>query len=86
MAVVSRTRKAFSVTREYPVIDDDTRAMRFFRDVDEAERWIDDEVNSTGQPAEEISMVIPFAIESGRADARRGSQPLRSLPANDPRR
>jgi hypothetical protein len=53
VAIVSRSRRACSIHREYPQVDQYGRALRFFEDVDDAERWLDQQLSATSQPAEE---------------------------------
>jgi hypothetical protein len=46
VAIVSRSRRACSIHRDNPEVDDNGRALRFFRDVDDAERWLDLQLNA----------------------------------------
>jgi hypothetical protein len=51
VAIVSRSRRASFVRREFPEVDHDGRALRFFRDVGDAERWLDQQLSSNRQSA-----------------------------------
>jgi hypothetical protein len=65
VAIVSRSRRAFSVPREYPADDHDGRALRFFDDVGDAERWLDHELTRTVDQLRTFSTVIPVAHRIG---------------------
>ena len=46
VAIVSRSRRACSIHRDNPEVDDNGRALRFFGDVADAERWLDLQLSS----------------------------------------
>ena len=47
VAIVSRSRRAGSVNRDKPEVDANGRALRFFGDVDDAERWLDQQLSGS---------------------------------------
>jgi hypothetical protein len=49
VAIVSRSRRAPSINRDNPEVDDNGRALRFFGDVDDAERWLDQQLSAASQ-------------------------------------
>ena len=65
VAIVSRSRRACPAHREYPEVDQDGRALRFFRDVNDAEQWLDQQLSSNSQPAEAMSVAIPVGHRHG---------------------
>jgi hypothetical protein len=46
VAIVTRSRKPSSGRRARPNVDADGRPLRFFGDLDDAERWLDQQLNS----------------------------------------
>ena len=65
VAIVSRSRRACSIHRDNPEVDDNGRALRFFGDVNDAERWLDQQLSSNSQPAEAMSVAIPVGHRHG---------------------
>jgi hypothetical protein len=46
VAIVTRSRKPWSGHRRRPNLDANGRPLRFFGDLDDAERWLDQQLNS----------------------------------------
>jgi len=46
VAIVTKSRKASSSRRARPNVEDYGRALRFFGDLDDAERWLDQQLSS----------------------------------------
>src|SRR5438128_6015623 len=50
VAIVSRNPRAFEAAREYAVVEHDVGAVGFLRDVDPAERWLDQQALASRPP------------------------------------
>ena len=50
VAIVSRNPRAFEAAREYAVVEHDVGAVGFFREVDSAERWLDQQALGSRPP------------------------------------